>query len=471
MREVCLRHMNSPMHLATRATLIATFALVINLLAISFANAQETTAERTVAPAPASEPVPATSHEVVPTPVPVPEESSAPPPMRVEEPGPAPRPIIPLEPNSPQLQVPREFRDSNMRREPLRMERPNAPGRDDSFIESRGGENNQRGGEGRGRFERENQRGPAPEETELFEEEQEGMEVERARQMARGTERGLKNIARSIARIKKAGGAVPSKYESAVSELTAAIATIKSATERNDELDEAMAVLEEMGEDIREMGPRLGMLEQFPRIVRDATRQAAQARKQLTRSTARAKKAGVDVADIVSSIEVKLAAIDAAIAEAKGSQDPEEAMESLRENVFEATEDVRDEMALLENIANGSRIIKDVEKEIKRIEKEGAALKRKKKDTSTLDDIIGEMKAALAEAKEAMKQRGSDPGELFEAFSDGEALHNDALEELARLRGETTDIDKKFKAPDVSRTDLGASVYLSYLRLKDAVGL
>lgn len=297
------------------------------------------------------------------------------------------------------------------------------------------------------------------------------MDIRRAKQMAQGIERGIKNIARSITRIKKQGGTVPPEYESTVSELTAAIATVKSATEMNDAAEAALMTLEEKGEDIREMGPRLGMLEQFPRIIKEATKQITQAKKQLAKSVARAKAAGIDVSEIKASIESKLAAIEQSIAEAKASSDPEEAMESLRENAFEATEDVRDEMMVLENIANASRMIKDADKEIARIEKAGAQVKKKGKDTSTLVQLIAEMKSQLAEIKTMMRQSGNDPEDMFEAFSEGERLHNDAVEELARLRGEATDIDKQFKAPDVSKASAGATVYLAYLQLKDALGL
>lgn len=291
------------------------------------------------------------------------------------------------------------------------------------------------------------------------------------KQQTKGMDRGLSNITRSIARIKKAGGSIPAEYESTIAELQSAIATVKNATEESDEVDAAMDIIMEKSSDIQELGPKLGMLEQFPRIVKEATKQLTQARKQLTKSLARAKKGGVDVSGIQSSIESKLSTIEAAIAAAKSSADPEEAMDSLRDNVFEATEDVRDEMMVLENIANSSQMVKQAGKEITRMERASATLKKAKKDTTTLNELIAEMKAQLAEVKSLMQGSGVDKEDLFAALSEAERIHNDAIEELASLRGEKTEIDRQFNANDVSRSDLGATAYYAFVDLLEGLGI
>jgi len=295
--------------------------------------------------------------------------------------------------------------------------------------------------------------------------------LKQMKQQLKQMERGITNIARSIARIKKAGGSVPSEYEATIAELQAAIATVKNATEESDEVDAAMEVLMDKSSDLHELGPKLGMLEQFPRILKEATKQLAQARKQLTKAVTRAKKAGVDVSAIQSSIESKLTAIESDIAAAKSAADPEEGMESLRDNAFEAMEDIRDEMMVLENISNSSRMVKEAEKEIARIERASATLKRQKKDTTVLNELIAEMKAQLAEIKSLMQQSGIDKEDLFEALSEGERIRNDAQEELARLRGEKTEIDRQFNAPDVSRSNLEALAVYAFADLLEGLGI
>ena len=298
-----------------------------------------------------------------------------------------------------------------------------------------------------------------------------GRQLKQMQQQMRGMERGLANMAKSIARIKKAGGSVPAEYETTITNLTSAIATVKGATEMTDEVQAAVETIQDSGSDMAELGPKLGMLEQFPRILKEASKQVAQARKQLTKSVAKAQKSGVDVTGIKASIEAKLAEYDTAIAAAKGPSDPEEAMNTLREDVFGGMEDLRDEMMVLENISNSSQMLKSAEKEIARIEKASVQLQKRKKDTAELDSIIVEMKTKLAETKVLMRGTNVDRDSLVQAFTEGEQLHNDALDALAKLRGEKTDVEKQFEAPDAAKTNaMGAAVYEVYRTVQDWFG-
>lgn len=284
-------------------------------------------------------------------------------------------------------------------------------------------------------------------------------ELNRMKRQMKGMERGVGDMARALARIKKQGISVPSEYETTIAALQSAIATIKNATESSGEVEAAMDTIQEMGPEMGEIGPKIGMLEHLPRIMKEATRQVSQIKKMYAKSVARAQKAGIDVSDIKQSIESKLQEFEAAIAEAKASTDPEEAADSLREDVFEGLEDLRDEMMILENISNASKMLKDAEKEIVRIEKAAATLKKQKKDVSQLESLIAEMKALVADVKTLMQSKGSDKEQLFDAFYEGERLHNDALEILAKLRGEKTEIDKQFTPSDASKPNMGATVY------------
>lgn len=297
-------------------------------------------------------------------------------------------------------------------------------------------------------------------------------DLSRMKQQMKGMERGVSNLGKAIARIKKAGVSVPPEYESTVSELLAAIATVKNATETNDAVDEAMSVIQEKGSDMSELGPKIGMLEQFPRIVKDATKQITQARKMLTKAVAKAQKGGVDVTDIKSSIESKLSALETTISSAKANPDVEEAMDTLREDVFGNMEDLRDEMSILENISNSTKMLKDADKEISRITKAAATLKKQKKDTAELEGLIAEMKKALDDVRAMVQSKNVDQEELFAAFSNAEQIHNDALDSLAKLRGEKTDTDREFSAPDATKTsNLGATVYTAFQAIRDSLGL
>ena len=290
------------------------------------------------------------------------------------------------------------------------------------------------------------------------------MDAERLASMKRGMrgmEQGLTRLKKVIERLKAKGIAVPATDEEAIATLSTAFATIKDATEFSDTVESAMETLSESGESMQEIGMRLGMLEQLPKITKEAEKRIKQARAKLVKAKTRAEKAGINVSEIVTRVETALASIESSVQAMKTQtgDDLEEAMESLRENAFEAMEDIASDIRLLENISNSAKIIKEAKREISRIEKLATQLKKQNKDTARLFELITEMKATLAETETAIAENSDDPEALFEIMSEGESLHNDALEELANLRGDETDIDKQFKVSDPTKTSsVGAAV-------------
>ena len=223
---------------------------------------------------------------------------------------------------------------------------------------------------------------------------------------------------------------MPATDEEAIATLSTAFATIKNATEFSDTVESAMETLSESGESMQEIGMRLGMLEQLPKITKEAEKRIKQARAKLVKAKTRAEKAGINVSEIVTRVETALASIESSVQAMKTQtgDDLEEAMESLRENAFEAMEDIASDIRLLENISNSAKIIK-AKREISRIEKLATQLKKKNKDTARLFELITEMKATLAETETAIAENSDDPEALFEIMSE-ESLHNIALRNL-----------------------------------------
>lgn len=282
------------------------------------------------------------------------------------------------------------------------------------------------------------------------EESGEGMdkrELERMKSRLNGIMAGYKNIKKAIDRLKKQKIAVPSEYETLVAEIDLAVGVVKNATELTDEVQSAMDLLDEKSEDIREIGPKLALLEQLPKALKRAEQQLKKVKKEV----ARAKKAATSVgADVATRIEAKVAAIEASIAELKSAAptDPEEAMDLIREKVYEAMEDLRDDLTILQNISNLSKMLSGAKKEIARIEQEAARLKKQKKDVTALLEIVAQMKEKHSSAESIAAS--DDKEAIFEFASDAERLHNDALEELARLKGQKTNIDKELEGKDSS---------------------
>jgi chromosome segregation ATPase len=277
--------------------------------------------------------------------------------------------------------------------------------------------------------------------------------LKRMRQGIKPMVSGIERVKKIIARLATKNVSVPAEYGDLVAKLETATKVVANATEYSDSVQDAMDVIQDSGQDLSEIGPKLGMLEQMPRIIKEAEKRVSQARKQLAKAKARAEKAGVNVTDIALRVETMIGEIESAIKNVKANTtDPEEAMETLRETAFERLQDLYSDIALLEKISNGTKVIKEVKKEITRIESVANRLKRQKKDVTELLGLVTKMKAKLAEAEQSLKDSASEPDTLFEIMSEGESLHNDALEEMAKLQGTKTEIDRQFEVTDQTKT-------------------
>lgn len=299
-----------------------------------------------------------------------------------------------------------------------------------------------------------------------------GMSAAQAKQMIRGMERPIANFKKTLERLKKQNIAVPAGAEALITELSGAIATVKASTGDSEELDAALEILQDKGQELGEIGRTLGMLEQLPRVIKEAEKQIKQVRKQLMRAQTAAAKNKTDISGITGKIESSIQEIEKAIATAKSaaasSTDLEDVMDSIRDTVFEPLQDLRDEVMVLEQLSNASRMMKMAEKEIARVEKLAAQLKRQKKDTAELEELIADMKQKLADVKSLLADKDVDKEELFDAFSEAERLHNDVAEELAELQGRPSDIDKEFNKAQQSVTqNLSSTVINAFQSLRD----
>lgn len=285
----------------------------------------------------------------------------------------------------------------------------------------------------------------------------------RARQLSemkrnlRGMEQGLKMTQKMVDKLTKQGVVVPSEYATLISDLTRALAVVKGATEFNAEVEAAMEIMMERGEELRDVGPRLGALSQWPSTLKQAETQV----KRLDTQFARVKKnkAAAAYPDLIARVEAAVGTVRSALAQAKSEAsggDIETAMETLRDGVFEATEDAYDALRVLDNIANMSRMVKQAEKEIARYEKEAAHYTKQKKDTTELRNLIALMKSKLAEVKEVMSSGEVNHDDLFEVMSAAEEIRNDAEAELQHLRGKPSSAEKPLQSSSAERA--GASI-------------
>ena len=287
--------------------------------------------------------------------------------------------------------------------------------------------------------------------------------LRRGKESMRGLEQGLRMITAQIAKMEKKNITVPTSIKELVASLQKNIDAVKGATEMSDDVQTAIESLMEDGQDLRDIGPRLGLLENWTRMEKEATKRIATLRKQLASGKASAARAKVDVSAFADSIETALKQVEASLAEVKtvatgGDGDADAAMSDMRDSVFEPLMDIEKDVGLVREAANMNRSIARVEKRADMLGKASALLKKRGKDTSALDAVVAEMQGKLSEAKAAMGNGGAglDREALFELVSDAEALGNNADEEQAKLRGIKNDVERT-----LSGENNGAAAFLS----------
>ena len=283
----------------------------------------------------------------------------------------------------------------------------------------------------------------------------------------RGMEQGMKMIQSMMSKLAKQNVPVPSEYATLLSDLTQALAIVKGASEMTDEVQSAMEVIMERGEELRDIGPKLGMLSQWPKTVKQAEAQV----KRLVVQFARVKKnkTAASYPALLAKVEASVGMVTSALAQAKSEAaggDMETAMDTLRDGVFEATEDAYDAMRVLENMASMSRVVKQAEKEIARYEKEAARYEKKGEDVSTLRGLIAEMKRILAEVKNVMSDTSADPEALFDVMNSAEGLRNDAEAELQHLRGNPSSAEKQIQSRAATKANASIGKALEGFRTR-----
>lgn len=281
----------------------------------------------------------------------------------------------------------------------------------------------------------------------------------------RGIEQGLKMIKQMTDKLAKQKVAVPEEYTTLVSDLTAALTVVKNATEMSDEVQMAMETIMEKGEELRDAGPRLGMLAQWPTTLKQAQVQVKRMDTQLAR--AKKNKTAVAYPALIAKVEASVGAVKSALEQAKSEAvggDLETAMETLRDGVFEGSQDAYESMNVLENMANMARMVKQAEKEIARYEKEATRYEKQKKNVSALRSIIAQMKHRLEEVKAVLSSGDSDPEGLFQDMSGAENLRNDAEDELQHLRGKPSSSEQQIQSS--AATNAGAAIGKSLQGLK-----
>jgi chromosome segregation ATPase len=303
----------------------------------------------------------------------------------------------------------------------------------------------------------------------LDNERQQVMEDERRvgemRRSMRGMEQGVKMFEKQLTRLEKQKIAVPADVKEKLAKIKAIIAAVKSA-KTGDELDAAgMEDIPELMQDLQESQQTLEQLARWPQTIKQVNRMLVQLNKDLKRaksSVDRLTKSGIDVMSTYTAfaegVQKLQAARDKAVAEVAAG-DAEAAFDTLESDVFGQMEDVMQGSRVIQTLSNFTRFPAEFKRGIAQAEKMINKVKRQKKDTAGLEDLLNQAKAKGQEVLDLMKSGDVDEEALSTALQELEDIKQEFQSQAEELTGTAKALPweggaKQFTAPTVS-TDFG----------------
>jgi hypothetical protein len=261
--------------------------------------------------------------------------------------------------------------------------------------------------------------------------------------MQRGSkqmERQLTMIEKRIAALKRKGAIIPADTQGAIDQIKAMVDKMKTATSPED--IEALMGDNDFGDlmqTINEGMQKAEMSTQLPRMLKEADRMLKQQQTALARAQTRAKSMKVNVDSVLSGWQKSVDAIAQGIADAgQASQNnnPEDAMDILKDKVFDAFHEIGDWQQTFSTVSNSQQMLKQADREMVKIDKQIARLKRQKEDTAELESLVAEARAKIAEIKDILAQPSVDSETLIRVIEEGQDIKEEIYEVLSDLTGQ-----------------------------------
>ena len=254
------------------------------------------------------------------------------------------------------------------------------------------------------------------------EEEQKKMDEQRFTQMKKGFTRFVKEVARIKNQVniyKKKGVTIPEDLTNAIGIMAETVDTIKSAI-TPDEIEEVMDGFQDSMMTVQEWMPKLPILVEIPRMVKQADKEIARAEKTYKTDEKKVKSSKMDLADYLSQFRLAIDTQKAILEEAKGlaKSDPEEALDKIRGDFFGTLDNMWEGEKIIQMALNLKKGISQMNLELNQAEKSLRSLKKRKLETGELQVLLTEAKNQFAQIKKMASARPLDVEAIIEAIDD-----------------------------------------------------
>lgn len=224
-------------------------------------------------------------------------------------------------------------------------------------------------------------------------------------QFTRSAQMMKKNVAKTKAAINKCGVGMPEELDNALNSIDGLVKKINDA-QTADELDQVIGDIEDVGSVMQEWGPRMGDLHRLCQMLKQADRDL----KQLDRSLARyqAKNSGkIDISGILADYKSNLDNMRQALSQARelAKTDSESALSKIEDDFYGSMDNLRNAEQAINMALNIGQGIRQASAEIKNIDRNIKSLKRKKIDTTELEQLAADFKAQVEDIKNLVKTK------------------------------------------------------------------
>ena len=263
---------------------------------------------------------------------------------------------------------------------------------------------------------------------------QEKQMVQNAQRQIKGMEQGLKQFDRQLASLTKQKITIPAEITASLAKIKLTIAGVKTAKTDDDLTAAGWEDLFEEMNTLRESQELLQQLSRWPQTLKQVDRQLANFNRELKKAKTivdRLQKKSWDVSTLYSDFESSIASLkavrDEAVA-AVAAGKVEDAFTLLEDKFFGASEDIMEKQRILQTMNSMSKFADQFKRGSKEMDKIITQLKRKKIDTTELEQLKATVIANGEKVKELVKTPNFDVETLMITLQD---LENDRQEFMA----------------------------------------
>ncbi|KKR33813.1 MAG: hypothetical protein UT64_C0003G0034 [Candidatus Falkowbacteria bacterium GW2011_GWF2_39_8] len=266
----------------------------------------------------------------------------------------------------------------------------------------------------------------------------------RFKEMKRGMQ-GFANMIKMVEaqtkRLKSKNIAVPEELAAALTQANELREKIKSA-KTPEELEGLGDEIQGAVNTIQEWMPKLPMLAEFPRIVKQAEREMAKLNKSYNTDIKKIKIKKIDLAKELAEFKNLIDNQQKVLDEIKAlsKTDPEESINRMQ------LDDVWMKEKIIQIAMNYGKSVSLLNTEIKNAEKIIIKLKAQKNDTSELETNLADIKNQFKEVKTIYSTKPLDSDQLVEAIGDIMDSVQELRNQIQELKGET-DFGPSFQVP------------------------